>query len=305
MTCQERTELSELIKEGKLAEAIDKLLTIDLNNSSRKEALSISYRYKKLSRQNRLGILSFEQANITENQIVNHFIDLVEHPEDEPYPEEKSIIKIKPAQPIIWKYTTTAVVIVGILASVFNFTNIIPSKKPEILQLTVIVTDRKGKPELEHKGRLNIPLGNQVLNEVIGENGRTNFGDLTPNNKGDTITVGLQAEGWEIVGDNTFVFTGNPIQLRVKKDDSLGIIKGIVKSRDGQDFIEGAKIIIGVDTTILSDKDGIFRIVLPESMRVKKETDGYKLTVSKDSYKTVTEYYYPKSSDAEIRLEKK
>lgn len=309
MTNQEQAQLLDLIGKGKIADAIEGLLSMDLNAHSKQQALSISHRFKKLEREKRSNIITFEQANVAESQIVNDLMSLINHANDEPPAEVKSDDENKSSQLTIWKYITAAAVIIGIfgsLAEISNVINIFPDKKPvEKLQLTVFVTDTKGNVVLENEGRLNIPLGNRSLNEVIGANGSTIFPDITGDNKGDTIMIGLQAEGWEIVGDNTFVFTGEPIQLKVKKDDSLGIIKGIVKSRDGQEFIEGAKIMIGVDTTILSDKNGTFKIVLPESMRVKKETDGYKLTVSKDSYKTVTEYYYPNSSEAEIRLQKK
>ena len=189
---------------------------------------------------------------------------------------------------------------ISLLSIVLYFSN-----NHSTTQLTVFVTDTKGNVVLEHEGRINIPLGNRPLNEVIGANGRTNFPDITAENKGDTIQIGLDAEGWEIAdGNNTFLFTGKPIHLKVKRDNTLGIIKGVVKSRDGQEFIEGALVRINTDTAVLTDALAIFKIVLTEKMRVKKETDSYLLTVSMEGYKTKTQYYYPKSSDAEIRLDK-
>lgn len=51
---------------------------------------------------------------------------------------------------------------------------------------------------------------------------------------GDLIRIGLEVEGWEIVdGKNIFEFIGEFIQLIVKRDVSLSIIKGVVKIRDG------------------------------------------------------------------------
>lgn len=173
------------------------------------------------------------------------------------------------------------------------------------LQLTIFVVDTNGNVVLENEGRLNIPLGNRTLNELIGANGRTNFSDITSENEGDTILIGLVARGWEIAGgNNTFVFTGDPIRLVVKRNDSLGIIKGVVKSLDGQEFIIGALIRINTDATVFSDSLGHFKIILPMEMRVTKETDRYLLTVSKEGYKTVTQYHSPMSSAAQIRLEK-
>lgn len=195
---------------------------------------------------------------------------------------------------------------IGSLASIIAFLFIFfPIGSEKVHQLTVFVTDTNGNVVLENKGRLNIPIGNRALNAPIGFNGKTNFPDITSDNLGDTITIGLDVKGWEIVDDkNTFIFTGEPIHLKVKKDDSLGIIKGAVKSRNGQEFISGASIRVNSDTIILTDSLGFFKITLPEDLQVNKETDSYLLTVSKDGYKMKTQPYFPKSSDAEIRLEK-
>ena len=308
MTSQEKNELLQLIGAGNVQKAINDLLSIELNESHKKEAIAISSRFQKLKKQDRNGIVSFEQSTITENQITTHLIDLINYPEGQRFPKENSINVTNPSQPIIWKYITMAAVIIGILGSlaeVLNVINILPNKTNEKLQLTVFVTDIKGNVILENIGRLNIPLGNRSLNEIIGANGRTNFPDITAENIGDTILIGLDAEGWEIVnGKNTFVFIGKSIHLKVKKDDSLGMIKGVVTSRGNRQPIEDAKVLINADTIIFTDVNGIFKIVLPEKMRIKKTTDDYRLTVSKEGYVTIDRYHNPKSSDADIRLEK-
>lgn len=298
-----------MISQGDIQFALDKLLSLKISESSKKEAIAIAARYKKLKQENRLGMLSFEQSNLTENQITAHLIDLIHHPDDKPFPKDQSIDATNPSKPIIWKYVTAAAIIIGILGSlaeIFNFIHLFPkSQSEEKLQLTVFVTDTEGNVVLEHEGELNTSIGNRPMRETIGEDGRTNFGDILPEYKGNTITIGFKVEGWEIAdGKNVFVFTGDPIRLKVKKDDSLGIIKGVVKSRDGQGFISGALVLINSDTTVLTDDLGIFKIILPEKMRVKKVTDAYKLTISKEGYATKEQYHYPKSTDAEIRLEK-
>lgn len=308
MTNQEKTKLLKLISDNNVQEAIDSLLSIDISNSHKKEAIAISSRFKSVKKQARKGILSFEESNVIENQITDHLIDLINYPEGQSFSEEKLINATTLNKPIIWKYITMTVIIIGILGSlaeVLNFINIFPNKTNEKVQLTIFVTDTKGNVVLENTGRLNIPLGNRSLNEVIGANGRTNFPDITADNIGDTILIGLDSDGWEIAnGKNTFAFTGEPILLKVKKDDSLGTIKGIVTSRSERQVIEGARVLINTDTSIFTDANGVFKIVLPEEMRIKKITDDYRLSVSKEGYKTVDQYHNPKSSDADIRIEK-
>jgi len=169
-------------------------------------------------------------------------------------------------------------------------------------QLTIFVMDIDHRVVLENEGRINIPLGNRSLNETIGPNGRINFPDIPSCNIGDTIFIGLDAKGWELVGDKKFVFTGEPIHVIVKRDNSLGVINGVVKSRNGQVFIKDALVRINADTAVLTDEFGNFKIVLPKNMQVQNETDSYLLTISKKNFKTKTQLHFPNSSDAEIRL---
>lgn len=302
MTTQEKAQVLKMISEGKVEQAIGRLLSMEGGERLKNEAVAIASQYRKLEQQNRSGILSFEQARVGNNQIVAQLVDLVNSSEGQSFAKPR----LARRQPLPWKLAAAAGIVIGIfggLGEVMNLVNIFP--RPEKLQLTIFITDAKGNVVLENRGRLNIPLGNRSLNEIIGANGRTNFPDITADNLGDTLHIGLEADGWELAKSNpSFVFDGNPIHLTVKRDDSLGRVQGVVKSRDGQEFIAGALVLINTDTTALTDSLGIFRITLPEKMRVKKHTDRYRLTVSKKGYQTAAEYHAPGSSDAEIRLEK-
>lgn len=307
MTNNEKALLLSLISEGNIETAIDKLLSLKVKENIRKEAIAISSRYQTLKANERKSILSFEEVKLTESQIINQLIDLVSH-SGENLPEEKKSVG-KSASDSVHNGKKSTGYWVGAIGTIALIIGLIiyflPQMEEDALQLTVYVTDIHGNVVLEHEGMLNTSIGNRPMRETIGEHGRTNFGDILPEYFGDTITIGFTAEGWEIANDqNIFHFSGKPIYLKIKKDDSLGTIKGTVKTRNGQDFIEGAKILINTDTTILTDVNGVFRVVLPESMRVKDVSSAYKLTISKEGYKTKAEYFYAKSSDAEIRLEK-
>jgi hypothetical protein len=225
------------------------------------------------------------------------------------FPNIKSINPRQNSKPLIWKYLIATAVIIGILGSlaeILGFINIFPKNvSTDKHQLTVFVTDVDGNVVLEHTGELNTSIGNRPMRETIGENGRTNFGDILPEYLGDTLTIGFKSEGWELAEPkNTFLFDGNPIALKIRKDNSLGIIKGVVKTRNGQGFIDNARIMINSDTIIFTDTNGLFKVTLPLNMQVNKVTDGYMLTISKNGYETKSQYFYPKSSDAEIRLKK-
>ena len=302
MKKQEKRELLQLISNGKTQKAIDLLLGLELNETRKKEAYSISSQYKRLKQQGRLGVLASEHEKVTENQIVARFIDLVEHIDDPTWSLEPAQETPPPAAPsknknIIYGLGALAsIVLIFALVSFFTSTD-------GPLQLTVLVSDADGKVIVENEGELSVDFGNDRRTAMIGENGRTNFGEIPAKFKDSLITIGFDVEGYEITGGkNSFKFSGNPIRLTVQKDNSLGIIKGVVKSQDGQEFLEGVSIRINNDTIIKTNEYGIYNIVLPEHMRVEKPTDTYLLTVSKEGYKTRTEYFNPNSGDTEFRL---
>jgi hypothetical protein len=176
----------------------------------------------------------------------------------------------------------------------------------EIPQLTVFVTDEQGNVVLEHTGEVNTSLGNRPLRGIIGEDGRVNFDDLQKSYVGDTIQLGFKAEGWELAHlDTLYVFTGKPIKLQIRKDASLGIIKGAVKSRKSGEYLAGAAVRINTDTIIYTDSSGFFKVTLPPKFRVKDIHQGYRLEASKEGFQSETEHYYPTSNPLEIPLYEK
>ena len=209
------------------------------------------------------------------------------------------------APTIAW-ISILSIVLVAILAPI-----ILEIFKPVVndqsLQLTVYVHGLEGKQHivLENTGKLVVDFDNDRRTAMIGENGRTNFGEIPQKFNNQEIGIGLEASGYELMHPNKqYKMHGKPIYLAVKKDDSLGRISGIVKNRDGSVFIKDALVMIGNDTTTTTNELGIFKMTLSAKMQVKDQKSHYLLTVKKEGYQIKTEYYYPRSGDIEIRLEK-
>lgn len=306
MTKQERDELKKSIANNKIEQAIEKLLQFNLAEDDCNEVMATLARYKQLQKEIRGGVISKENQQLQSNQITNSLLYLIDEIDASPkVKKESNALKRKPVKGNRNRW----IVILGILGSIASIISLwqvfAPDKnETKVEQLTVFVTDAEGNAVLKYKGELNIPIGNRILNRPIEANGRTNFADITSDNIGDSITIGLKAKGWEIDGTNQFLFTGKPIKLKVKRDDSLGTIKGSVMTRDGQNFIDSARITINADTTIYSNENGLFEIILPENMRIENDIERYRLTISKEGYETATEHYQVRSTDAEIRLTK-
>lgn len=285
MTSHEKEVIKNLIKKDKIEQAFEEPLLKALDKTDKKDIELLEFRLSSANRKKSNGTINNEEYIVEKNQIVKSLLDLLEEIDLE---DSNFFLKL------LKKHKTLIGLGFVILFSLsfylfFVDESIIENVKPILnipkadKQLTVFVIDVKGNVVLKNEGELNIPLGNRLLNEPIGNNGRTNFGDITASNIGDTITIGLKAEDWEIVGTNKFVFIGEPIKLIVKRDDSFGLIKGIVQSTNGQS-IEDAKIMINVDTTIFTKQDGLFNILLPEKWRAKNKTDLYTFRISKEGF---------------------
>ncbi len=206
--------------------------------------------------------------------------------------------------PTIAWISILSIVLIAILAPIL-LEIFKPTNNDQSLQLTVYVHGQKGRQHivLENIGELVVDFDNDRRTAMIGEHGRTNFGEIPQKFNNQEIGIGLEATGYELAHPHKqYKILGKPIYLAVKKDDSLGRISGIVKNREGSAFIKNALVMIGNDTTTITNEFGIFKITLPVSMQVKDNNTPYMLTVKKEGYSVTTEYYYPKSKDIEIRL---
>ncbi len=192
-------------------------------------------------------------------------------------------------------------IVIAVLVTIFLFVKFF--LRDDSMQLTVYVQDASGKPiaELQNKGKVIVDFGNDRRPPLIGETGRTNLGEIPEKFRGETIPIVLEAEGYEPVEpDKKYVLDGKPVYFLVRRDNSLGTIQGIVQTRDGSEFIAGALVMVDHDTTTLTDGLGRFKLVLPEKMH-KAE---YLLTVKKAGFRESNEMYRPKTTSADIRLEK-
>ncbi|HAQ19012.1 MAG TPA: hypothetical protein DCR40_07245 [Prolixibacteraceae bacterium] len=197
-----------------------------------------------------------------------------------------------------------------ILVSIVSFFSIGIAyfNEPSSTQLTVYVYGPKGKQDiiLENIGMLIVDFANDRRTPMIGQNGRTNFGEIPKKFLGKEIGIGLIAEGYKLnKPEKLYKMDGNPIYIPVIKEGNLGSISGIVKNRDGSIFLKDVLIMIGNDTSTITNEFGIFKITLPENMRVPNDKIPYLLTIKKEGFSVKTVYYYPSSKDQEIRLDLK
>ena len=304
--------LKDLIANGRTQQAIKQLLAIGEQTEDsewEKEVLQQSARYNEYAKGQRLGTTSFEQKDISLAQINQALLELIDQLSDDE--ETVSIIssaqqKVVKKENNLWKYITGTAVIIGIfgsLAEILNFINIIPNSSSGTGQITVYVHGDKGKQDyiLENEGELLIDLDGDRRYAKIGEKGRTVFNEVPLRFKDTVLPIFVKAKGYEPAKPNlTYKWKEKAIYYPVQSDRALLEIKGIVKNEDGTTFLSEVLIMIDNEWTTTTDSIGRFSY----SINSKYLKEKYSLSLKKEGYQPLTEYYYPQSSK-EFRLSKK
>ena len=305
-------QLKNLIAKGHLDKALEYLndYTKSLADQDYYNSLTqLSARWKTNERAQHLGTLSTSDYNLERNKINQAVLTLLDELVDHTAgPKIADIpIPIPPANTTdLWKKIGYIGLILGILASmvkIIEFCNRPSTPPDDAMQLTVYVQDVAGKPipALQNVGHVKVIFGDDLRYFVIGENGRSNIGEIPTKFRGQEREVTLVADGYEpVFPGKKYKMGSDPVVLVVQRDNSLGTIQGIVKDRSGEKFIQGALVMIDQDTTLTTDTLGRFKLVLP----LDRQRDTYTLTVKKEGYKVKSEYFKPMTGGIEIRLDK-
>ncbi len=308
-----KEELHQMIAAGNTQSALDTLFALTHADfpGLHEQAILQSNRLREINRQQSMGLVDFGHIGPEKARINKALLDLISELPDSPaattaQSKSQSNDSRGSNKTDVWKKVGYAGLILGILASVIKIIEFYrhPSGQgEETMQLTVYVQDIENKPtaELPNNGKIIVDFGNDRRAPIIGENGRTNLGEIPEKFRGEKITIALQAQGYEPADRaKQYILDGKPIYFLVQRDNSSGTIQGIIKDRSGEKFIAGALVMIDQDTTLLSDTLGRFKMVLPPN----KQHHTYTLTVKKDGYKVRNDYYRSQSGPIEIRLDK-
>ncbi|GJM31250.1 MAG: hypothetical protein DHS20C18_02510 [Saprospiraceae bacterium] len=305
-------KLRTLIGTNKTKQAIQELLALTQKMGDpdmHQEVIMQSARFEKFTKSNRLGISSHEEENISIAKINKALLDIIER-----LPESgaatiisSSSAKASPAttDKSWWKYVTATAVIIGILGSlaeVFNFINLIPASSGQTSQLTIYVHGPGGLQDyvLENEGELLVDLDGDRRFAKIGEKGRTVFSEIPAKFIGQSLPIAIQAEGYEAAAsESQYKWEEKAIYFKVQRAQQLRKIQGIVKSMHGADFLADVLVMIENEFTTTTDSLGRFSFEMPAN-RVREK---YTLTFQKTGYESLTEFYYPQSSP-EFRLKK-
>ncbi len=309
-----KENLKDLIAKGKTDTAIQQLLEITKeigDGELQEEVLLQSAKYQAYAKTKRQGTTTQEEQQISISRVHRALLQIISEVPENIATKHKSIVRKtadKPKSRPRWQWVGGISVIIGILGGIAEFSGInlqslfdSGSTYPP-LQLTVYVHGQKGRQDivLDNKGKLIADFGNRRDPRRIGEDGRTNFGEIDRRFLGKEIGLFVEADGFEVAHpDTAYIYDGKPIYLAVERAKSMGRINGLITDKNGSGLM-GVTILIENDTTTQTDNLGRFRLNLPKH----KIQESYKLTIQKAGYQTKSRPYHPNSSLFEVELDR-
>ena len=229
------------IRKHKFEEALKSLLAQNQNISDtddiRKQALGLSSRFHQLKQEQSAGTLEDAEYRLQLNRITVALVELADEISDHRFNKKGNL-------PMAWtkEISIATILMICFVSGYFLLRNHIPTMEPGSMQLTLYVHGPKGPTDavLEHTGKVIVDFGNDRRDPVIGENGRTNLGEIPRKFKNREIVIGLEAKGFNPADPGkTYLMYGTPIYYAVKPDNSLAIIVGIVTDATSLSFLEG------------------------------------------------------------------
>lgn len=142
-------------------------------------------------------------------------------------------------------------------------------------------------PKLSNEARLRFYFPNKTIEKEITFNNEIIITEILTSLKNRKCKIELLDKYWITTKDSILIDEG-VIHLNIIPNDRLANIKGRVKSRNLQDLIHDAKIIIdGIETT--SNQNGEFTITMP----IEKRKTNYVIRVEKEGYLSAEKYCVP------------
>lgn len=288
---EELQKIEHLIQKGNLQTAIDRLNQVDLKPSLKKEALLISARYRRLKRARILKVLSIRDDNITENQITQSLLELIQHPEEEPFNEKSSISQRSPLKVRLWKAVAAFALLVGMVSGLLSIgTVLFPGPAPSTTNtVSVRVHGSKGVDQkvLPGRGLVTLMYGQEVYPKQINNDGVAVFTELPDKFFGikDSVRILFEDpldEPWGVVRDSFFhLDREHMVQLEVKRFQ-LDTIQGFVSDFETGKGIEDVEILI-LGKTAFSGRWGYFKLGIP----TKDQAPFVTIRAFKEEYKNL------------------
>lgn len=320
--------LRQLVATDDIKTALQKLRTFLENSPRLNEAILQTSRFQAIQKQIHLGVVSYQEADITKNQIRASLLDFISELEE------------RGDQPLFRQETEKAISIVNskniVMGNIqaggnvsIGDTNITESETSRRLKLLLyffvpllaiggvffwykyqqMQTPLYLKVQLKNttpNTELPDPLGtlkfsaDQIVKTKAQVSEEAYFDDIPAYLANKMIRLSYEAKGFVPI-DTSLNFPTEMLILALQRNDDFANIQGLVKDEDGQPLAEVA-VAIPACCSVLTDQTGAFSLQIP----IAQQRTQQRLELSKATYesKSITTPIY-KSEIVRLTLRKK
>lgn len=286
MTAAEKRAIQEQLSKGHTAEALDKLLAMDMPPKDRAVLVQIKASNAQLQRDSRKGILSYEQRTTELNRINDRLLQFLDGEDAPSVPAGTG-----PRRGKWWGYVTGLGVVIGILAGVaelsdYSLRDLFAGNIPDdTFTATVFVHGKRGTDEriLKNQGQVLLGLRGNEMPSSINEKGEATFKEIPRSFQGKRVPIRIE----------------HPQPYRATHPDSLYLLEasaaiyvevalegtnrlfGKVMDFDTEQWLDSVRVSVENIATF-TDQYGWFELFLPETkqrkfQRVSFYKAGYKI----------------------------
>lgn len=273
-------KLRDLIARGKTDQVLKILLkeTKKLTDKQLSDEIRIqSGKFEQYTRDSRIGILNREEQQVTQSQINNALLEIINKMEgnqsvNHSISTNTPTIKDKPAKP--WQRVAF---ILGILASIagitgYTFRDYFSASKVKSFTVTVLVHGKEGTDDriLSNQGKVMLDIGGDRKEEPINNQGQAIFQELPSGYIGEQVRI-------SIIHPQPYFPVNRDTQYLLKQNQSIYLeieLKGIDKimGRVLDELTEKPVDSVRVsyrNNAAYTDEFGWFELEIPEAIRAK------------------------------------
>ncbi len=269
----EKETIIKLVSNGHIAEALDKLLSMDLSPKDRSIVAQIKASFENLRSNTIKGILSFEQQTTEQNRINDRLLRFLngetEHLPVTPMAEKRGSK--------IWSYVVGTGVVVGILAGIFRIADIslkdiFGGGSPESFTVTVFVHGKKGKDDriLKNQGQVMLGLRTNEMPCSINEKGEATFKEIPMGFKGQKVPIRIEhPQPYRATHpDSLYLLEPNAAIFVEVALEGTNVIKGKVMDFNTEQWLDSVRVSVE-NVATYTDKFGWFELEIPENKQRK------------------------------------
>ncbi|MFZ2899228.1 MAG: hypothetical protein WA004_11435 [Saprospiraceae bacterium] len=296
-----KSELKQLIAEDQikkviqwLLEATERMRDSDLHN----EVVQQSSKYNDYLKSKMAGTKSQDDLDVQIakiNAALTYIIDKL--PETPTTQQPKHPTTPANRKPL---YLAAAAILLSLIAMAIKF---FPtgSRTPFEITISLQGPELPDYPPLKD-AKLGIKLDNKWEEAAVDEHGDADFKGISGNFEGKMVPVRLQSKYWQAQQDSV-VLEGKSTSIEVAPNGLLAQIRGLVRSADGNEYLEGVEIRLDNGAlSVMTDSKGFFEFSeIPASL----QKESYNLTATKAGYEADSRFAYPETGAVEIRLSPK